>query len=403
MKVFVAWHGARGKQIAEILEVWLPLICPTALVWVSTGMPKGSEWRKELAKNANEASAGILCVTPDAVGSNWLHFEAGAIWKGDATEAPKIFPLLFNAKASDLGVPLSDFQITEFEKLEYVNLAESLWSIEKSTHRPSRQVIEKILEVVWDEYERQVRSVFQSTVDIQEEIWGAIQKSRSVDILYSTERRGGAAVNATTYENELRAIIEIFKLPITKYGATTSLVAQAASRKTISELRRATILIGGPRRNQASQNLIKNINRKNGVVQFTAARPDNEREDVKPYSALQINNSIYEVQYGDPFDPRDSTAGWHVEKDYGIAIRATHATIPIVLLGGCHAYGTHAAAIGLTHADLLHSVHEQLNSLGHLYVSPNSAVIMVFEVEVDGGMLVADSVRLVEGTVVIDF
>lgn len=46
---------------------------------ISTKIGKGTEWFDELRNALNNADCGILCLTPEAIGSPWVHFEAGLL------------------------------------------------------------------------------------------------------------------------------------------------------------------------------------------------------------------------------------------------------------------------------------------------------------------------------------
>jgi len=44
---------------------------------MSTQIEKGAEWFEELLKALDNAACGILCLTPEAMESRWVHFESG--------------------------------------------------------------------------------------------------------------------------------------------------------------------------------------------------------------------------------------------------------------------------------------------------------------------------------------
>ena len=46
---------------------------------MSTQIEKGTEWFEELRNALDNAHCGILCLTPEAIGSPWIHFEAGLL------------------------------------------------------------------------------------------------------------------------------------------------------------------------------------------------------------------------------------------------------------------------------------------------------------------------------------
>src|SRR5262245_15541019 len=92
-KVFLCWSGARSRNFAEAVQKWLPRILGDTLkLSISTQIEKGAEWLEELRKALNDSDCGILCLTPEAIESPWVHFEAGlmvrALSEGTNRELP---------------------------------------------------------------------------------------------------------------------------------------------------------------------------------------------------------------------------------------------------------------------------------------------------------------------------
>ncbi len=81
-KVFLSWAGLKSKAIAEALHEWFPLVINAIKPWVSSrNIGPGARWNPSLASQLEGARMGILCLTPDALNSQWLRFEAGALSK----------------------------------------------------------------------------------------------------------------------------------------------------------------------------------------------------------------------------------------------------------------------------------------------------------------------------------
>ena len=77
-RVFLCWSGARSRKFAEALKDWLPNTLGDAVeTSMSTQIEKGAEWFEELLKALDNAACGILCLTPEAMESRWVHFESG--------------------------------------------------------------------------------------------------------------------------------------------------------------------------------------------------------------------------------------------------------------------------------------------------------------------------------------
>jgi TIR domain len=115
MKVLISWSGELSHQVALALRKWLPMFIQAVRPWVSSeDIAKGTLWRIELAKELEEGSAGILCITRDNVGSPWVNYEAGALGKTPGTS--RVIPFLFEMRPSDVHGPLADLQGAMFER-----------------------------------------------------------------------------------------------------------------------------------------------------------------------------------------------------------------------------------------------------------------------------------------------
>jgi hypothetical protein len=69
----------------------------------------GGLWDLILATQLEASDFGIACLTPSNVQSRWLNFEAGALSK--AMTRARVVPLLFQLEKTDVGLPLSRFQM----------------------------------------------------------------------------------------------------------------------------------------------------------------------------------------------------------------------------------------------------------------------------------------------------
>jgi hypothetical protein len=126
MKIFISWSGDLSHQVALALREWLPVVLPFVKTWVSSkDIPKGSRWGAELARELEETSCGIICLTPDNVKEPWLNFESGALSK--QIEQASIHPFLFGISPAALdGGPLSQFQATECNSDDIQKLVSSI-------------------------------------------------------------------------------------------------------------------------------------------------------------------------------------------------------------------------------------------------------------------------------------
>lgn len=109
MKVFFCWSGGRSKEVAAILRQWLPTVLDGLVATYSPDIEKGVPWFHSISQELGRAQAGVVCLTPENLESDWMHFEAGALFR----EAKTIFTFLFQVQAKELYGPLSLLQSTE--------------------------------------------------------------------------------------------------------------------------------------------------------------------------------------------------------------------------------------------------------------------------------------------------
>jgi hypothetical protein len=109
MRVFLGWAGEEAKAVALALKAWLPLVCPGIKPWISDDITKGSRWSADIAKTLRESKAGIFVLTPDNLGSVWVHYEAGAI---SNVEGALVCTFLRRVDRAAVKAPLDVFQHT---------------------------------------------------------------------------------------------------------------------------------------------------------------------------------------------------------------------------------------------------------------------------------------------------
>lgn len=126
MKVFLSWSGELSQKVALELRDWLPYVIQSVEPYLSSeDIDKGSRWSVDIAKELDDSSFGILCVTHQNIDSSWLNFEAGALSK--AFNKTNVTPFLFGLRPSDLtNSPLLQFQTTLFDKKDLMKLVFSL-------------------------------------------------------------------------------------------------------------------------------------------------------------------------------------------------------------------------------------------------------------------------------------
>lgn len=125
MKVFLSWSGELSHKTAIIFRDWLPSVIQSIVPYVSSeDIDKGARWSTDIAKELENSTFGILCVTKENVHAPWLTFEAGALSK--TMEKAAVSPFLFDIKRSEVSGPILQFQSTIFEREDIKKLVFSL-------------------------------------------------------------------------------------------------------------------------------------------------------------------------------------------------------------------------------------------------------------------------------------
>ena len=151
MKIFISWSGKRSKCVAKALRDWLPMVLQYVEPWMSEAdIDAGARGLNELAKELADSRFGIICLTPENLDSNWIHFEAGAISK--ALETSKVSPVLFDLDVSDVSAPLGQFQAKKLDR-------SGLWDIICSIQKESEASIPedragRLLDRLWPDFEK---------------------------------------------------------------------------------------------------------------------------------------------------------------------------------------------------------------------------------------------------------
>jgi len=125
MKVFLSWSGDLSHKTAIIFRDWLPSVIQSIVPYVSSeDIDKGARWSTDIAKELDNSTFGILCVTKENVHAPWLTFEAGALSK--TMEKASVSPFLFDIKRSEVSGPILQFQSTIFDREDIKKLVCSL-------------------------------------------------------------------------------------------------------------------------------------------------------------------------------------------------------------------------------------------------------------------------------------
>lgn len=125
MKVFISWSGNKSHKVALVFRDWFPSVIQSIEPYVSSeDIDKGARWSTDIAKELENSTFGILCVTKENLEAPWLSFEAGALSK--TMDKSFVSPFLFDIKRSEVKGPILQFQSTIFQKEDIKKLLNTL-------------------------------------------------------------------------------------------------------------------------------------------------------------------------------------------------------------------------------------------------------------------------------------
>lgn len=119
LKVFISWSGLLAKQVAVVWYDLVKLVIDGVEPFMSEeNIGAGQRGLDKIAAELSGSRFGIIVVTQDNQGSEWLNYEAGALSKfvGDAP-AVRVAPSLVDFdRKNDVKGPLGQFQASLLDK-----------------------------------------------------------------------------------------------------------------------------------------------------------------------------------------------------------------------------------------------------------------------------------------------
>lgn len=167
MKVFISWSGNISWKVAVTFRDWLPSVIQSVEPYVSSeDIDKGARWSTDIAKELENSTFGILCVTKENLEAPWLSFEAGALSK--TMEKSFVTPFLFDIKRSEVQGPILQFQSTIFQKDDIKKMVQT---INKASGDAgiSEQRLDKSFEVWYPTLERELTELKNDSINTNEE------------------------------------------------------------------------------------------------------------------------------------------------------------------------------------------------------------------------------------------
>lgn len=194
--------------MGEAFKNWIPHVLQTVEPYYTpTDIEKGTRWSHDIAAELESSSAGIFCVTRENLKSPWLAFEAGAISK--QVDDSLVCPVLIDLGTSDLNGPLTQFQVTPFQKTEIKKLIQALNKANSDTVL-NETILDQAFEKNWSDLEEQVSEIIRSTNPDRDE--QAIRDDREVlnEILDLTRSLAIQKTGGFKTHNELNSLISDF-------------------------------------------------------------------------------------------------------------------------------------------------------------------------------------------------
>jgi hypothetical protein len=156
MKVFISWSKERSNAVALLIQEFLNCVLQEVDPWVSSGgVESGEVWFSKITKSLAETKVGILCLTPENKENPWIMFEAGALMKG--LEESRVHILLMDLKKEDVGLPLSQFNLTV---ADHEGLYELFRSINAKLIRPlTHPIFENVFATYWEKFKPRIEVI----------------------------------------------------------------------------------------------------------------------------------------------------------------------------------------------------------------------------------------------------
>lgn len=164
VKVFISWSGPVSRQVAVALRDWLPTVVQVAQPWMSDqDIGPGERWGDRIASQLQDASFGIICVTPDNQRNPWLNFEAGAISKvvGEARVVPYVYGL---TELSNLQPgPITQFQAKKADRTHTLEIARAINAAAGGIL--TEDALQRVFNAMWPEFQASLDAVEQPNLE----------------------------------------------------------------------------------------------------------------------------------------------------------------------------------------------------------------------------------------------
>jgi hypothetical protein len=188
MKVFLCWSGDRSKAVAEALGHWIGQVIQAIQPWISTQTDKGARWRQEVGDHLEEASVGIVCLTPENLDATWIHFEAGALSK---TKDAKVCTFLLGMQPTDIKEPLAQFQATKAEETEIRALIQNInrYVGEGGERALPEKDVDEIFDLHWPRLKEKLKAISDQKISTEPVRQDSEKLDEILEVVRNQERR----------------------------------------------------------------------------------------------------------------------------------------------------------------------------------------------------------------------
>jgi hypothetical protein len=168
MKVFISWSGELSKQLGQALRQWLPGTLQSVRPYFTPAdVDKGAKWESEISKELEASGFCIIAMTKEALSSQWIVFEAGAVSKEG--KKSRVCAICFDLKSTDMKGPLTTFQAIQWTKAEFRQLVDGINKASGDVAL-AETVLAEVFEERWPKLEAQVSKILKSGVSPKETV-----------------------------------------------------------------------------------------------------------------------------------------------------------------------------------------------------------------------------------------
>lgn len=167
MDIFISWAGGASEKLGKALHQFIKDVLTVEPFNSQISLGSGQERLQRTLENLNKSNVGIICLTPENLSSEWVLFEAGAIYKNypQSESDNRVCTYLYGLEKTSLEPPLGLFDATEATKEETLEL---LKDINEMPNGPGRDNLEKHFDMYWEEFKDRLDDITLGNGEVQE-------------------------------------------------------------------------------------------------------------------------------------------------------------------------------------------------------------------------------------------